>query len=95
MSIVINVSHNGFRLFSTSRGSCRSREQALLVLAKFAVAFPESAGYHVSAFRLVTEATELDIGDSGLSDTSPGSVGINDPAQAEHPIAMEKAIRFF
>lgn len=67
MSYVLNVTHNGTRLFSTSRGSCKSDDQCINLINVFRDRFPVSEGYEVTIFSIVSEATQLDIFDDTLT----------------------------
>ena len=60
MAIVINVTQNGARVFSTSRGSLQDADKAVTVAEMLRERFPESDGFGITMFEIKSEANELD-----------------------------------
>ena len=60
MSFVINVSANGQRYFSTSRGSAKTASAALAILNDFETRFPKEEGFEVEVYEIASAAAERD-----------------------------------
>lgn len=75
MSYVINVTLQGNRFFSTSRGSCKTQEQLTTVLSSLQQRFTEADGFKITVFAIESNAHELDINDIAGSLASFGIDG--------------------